>query len=263
MRDSRGSSKLDVTIKLGLVLFVSLLSFAVGTFVGKKFSDNQHKLAQYEGKASTEVAAHGEEATRSVASATEGHSEFESKDALSDEEIARLAEEFVSEDNSAKEAKADAHGDAHTDAHAPARAVASVPDAKKDEHKKDEHAAPAAKVEHAAPAAKDAHADTHAAATPAEKSKVMDSHPAQPTSAKAGKFTVQIASHSNQTEAEKLSASLKDKGLTAFIIPAKINNQTWYRVNVGVYASSAQAKESQKDLDKQGIKETLVQKLTE
>jgi cell division protein FtsN len=242
VRDSKGSSKLDVTIKLGLVLFVSLLSFAVGTFVGKKFSDNQHKLAQYEGKAASEVASQEVDSAGSIAATSESGSEYENKDALSDEEIARLAEEFVSEESAPKEVKADS----------PARAVASVPETKASvpETKKAEATATPSPVA--------------ASESTAEKSKVMDSTPApQPTSAKAGKFTVQIASHSNQTEAEKLSASLKDKGLTAFIIPAKINNQTWYRVNVGVYASSAQAKESQKDLDKKGIKETLVQKLIE
>ena len=42
------SQKTDKMLKLALVFFISLLSFSIGTFVGKKYSDNQHKLAELE-----------------------------------------------------------------------------------------------------------------------------------------------------------------------------------------------------------------------
>ena len=48
MAVERYGSKTDVVVKLILVFFISLLSFSIGTFVGKKFSDNQHKIAQLE-----------------------------------------------------------------------------------------------------------------------------------------------------------------------------------------------------------------------
>ena len=35
-------------IELTLVFFISLFSFSIGTFVGKKYSDNQHRLSQLE-----------------------------------------------------------------------------------------------------------------------------------------------------------------------------------------------------------------------
>ena len=58
-------SKTDVVVKLVLVFFISLLSFSIGTFVGKKYSDNQHQLAALEPatKAQREVAStgHGDE----------------------------------------------------------------------------------------------------------------------------------------------------------------------------------------------------------
>lgn len=43
-----GGSRTDTLIKLVLVFFLSLLSFSVGTFVGKQFSDSQHKIADLE-----------------------------------------------------------------------------------------------------------------------------------------------------------------------------------------------------------------------
>lgn len=259
MSNSNGSSKLDVTIKLGLVLFVSLLSFAVGTFVGKKFSDNQHKLAQYEGKGAAGQAAHTQPADDLAANA-EG-SEFESKDSLTDEEIARLAEEFISDDGAPKKTEVAEAGGHDEAAPAAERKIASVEDKSKDAHAADAHttsAAPAAKAheEHAA-------VDTKKTAKPAVEAPAVAAGKVEATSTRIGKYTVQIASYSNMAEAEKMSASLKDKGLTAFLTPAKVNDQTWYRVNVGVYASAAQAKETQKDLDKQGISKTLIQKITE
>jgi cell division septation protein DedD len=44
MADSK-SSGTDTVVKVVLIFFISLLSFSIGTFVGKKFSDNQHKMA--------------------------------------------------------------------------------------------------------------------------------------------------------------------------------------------------------------------------
>ena len=44
------SQKTDNMIKLALVFFVTLLSFSIGTYVGKKYSDNQYKLSLLEPK---------------------------------------------------------------------------------------------------------------------------------------------------------------------------------------------------------------------
>lgn len=98
--------KTDVAVKLVLVFFVSLLSFSIGTYVGRKYSDNQHQLAQLEpgahGSKKLE-AAHGSEGStehsgekREVAS--EHGAISESNKNMSDEEIAKLAEEFVADD---------------------------------------------------------------------------------------------------------------------------------------------------------------------
>ena len=48
MLNRRGSSKTDTLLKLTLMFFVILLSFSAGTFLGKQFSDSQHKLSALE-----------------------------------------------------------------------------------------------------------------------------------------------------------------------------------------------------------------------
>lgn len=160
MRVEKMATKSDMFVKLVLVFFISLLSFAIGTFVGKKYSDNQHKLSQLEpgGKhgATREVAsehgdAHSEAASGEAAHGAEaGH---DAKDehatvkadkgvALTDAEIAKLAEEFVQDE----EAPVATKKDSASDDHGAARATASVkddnakteekPDTKKDDAKK-------------------------------------------------------------------------------------------------------------------------------
>ena len=80
------AAKTDVVVKLILVFFISLLSFSIGTFVGKKYSDNQHQLSQLEPqKADREVASVNNEGTTKTGTMT-------------DAEIAKLAEEFVSDE---------------------------------------------------------------------------------------------------------------------------------------------------------------------
>jgi cell division septation protein DedD len=64
MADSK-SSGTDTVVKVVLIFFISLLSFSIGTFVGKKFSDNQHKMAVLEPQAaSKESTAHHEEGAK-------------------------------------------------------------------------------------------------------------------------------------------------------------------------------------------------------
>jgi len=89
-------------IKLALVFFVSLLSFSVGTYIGKKYSDNQHKLALLEPKKdvaapSAAVTANNEFAMESEALNALGTELPDSAQptALTDAEVAQLAEEFA------------------------------------------------------------------------------------------------------------------------------------------------------------------------
>ncbi len=163
-------AKSDVAVKLVLVFFISLLSFSIGTYIGKKYSDNQHKLAQLE------PAAHDDK--RSIASEGDhggGHAASAKEQMISDDEIKNLAdeklkkEEFIADDSHGEDphaaatehaadktaskhgdnatqapketrvpAKTTGHDDPHTAAVAPAKGHAA--EAKShDEPKKDEH----------------------------------------------------------------------------------------------------------------------------
>lgn len=276
----KNASKLDVALKLGLVLFISLLSFAVGTFVGKKFSDNQHQVAKYEHGSQKQGTS--EEASRGVASADPHANTLKDKEALSDDEIAKLAEEFVAEESLKKEDEG--HG-----ADSSGRSTASVTE-------KTEAEPSHAEASHSPASTKDKKEVTATDASSSEKkvetSKVMDhnSLPSADSKAKAaakvetkldakdelkaekkakpelpstnlGKYTVQIASYSSENDAQKMSSGLKEKGIPAFYISAKVKDQTWYRVSVGLFDSSDDAEAHKKKLDKDGISKTIVQKI--
>src|SRR3954464_7392053 len=83
----KGGSKADTLVKVVLVFFISLLSFSVGTFVGKQVSDSDHRRMALEGEYKTD---------RQVAS-TEGKGE-EGSDKVSEKEVESLTEEFVNKE---------------------------------------------------------------------------------------------------------------------------------------------------------------------
>ena len=291
MAIERYGSKTDVVVKLVLVFFVCLLSFSVGTFVGKTFSDNQHRLAQFE-PASTE---------REVASTTEATTK--PGDTLSDDEIAKLAEEFVNEDDGHAVAKTEQAADVHA---APAKTAAhDAAPAKVETAKADTHTPPApvrnvaeAKpAAHAAPVARPAPqpvaeklaqghaADTHAAKpapkAPAstdakvtlkpdtEKKPVPSSLPEDVAASAIGKFTVQVASYPTEAEATKMTENLKGQGFGAFYVKADITDKktaatkTWYRVSVGLFQSQKEADAYKADLlSRSKVSSAIVQKIT-
>ena len=82
-------------IELTLVFFISLFSFSIGTFVGKKYSDNQHRLSQLE-------PTKNETAESAQINPEVGHSpEVVTEDTLSDADVAQLAEEFSTDESTA------------------------------------------------------------------------------------------------------------------------------------------------------------------
>ncbi len=256
-------NKTDVLVKLVLVLFISLLSFAIGTYVGRKYSDNQHKMASLEpSKVKQEQ---GGEGHRDVASeSTEGASKGKGPESLTDEEIAKLAEEFVTDGKETTPAVKE-HG-------------ANEPKAK--EHATKEHAAKEHVVverphdaNHEIPvveAAPSSHAKTAAATNKIIKSqptaepqqRIPSSIPKDVAQYSVGKFTVQVASFGNKDEAEKKSSELQGKGYKAFVVPAQVKGKNWYRVSVGLFASEKEAKEYRTEFLTHGYVETaLVQKI--
>lgn len=267
MAVERYGSKTDIVVKLILVFFISLLSFSIGTFVGKKFSDNQHKIAQLE----PSVDGHDAEGARELASVHPDSNEVKPKDALSDDEIKKLAEEFVADDT--HKPAADPHAkpeESHqTDKNSEHQEVAKAEHPAEHTAPATEHAAPAA--EHAAPVAHAPAAETHAVAAPAHKSEVAErviagkppeeekheapaknripqSLPKEVAASSAGKFTVQVGSYPEEQEAQKISAELKDKGFSAFYVSANIKGKTYYRVSVGLFTTQKEADAYKKDL---------------
>jgi cell division protein FtsN len=292
-------AKSDVVVKLVLVFFISLLSFAIGTFVGKKYSDNQHKLAKLEPQTKE---AHGERAVASEhgeEQATTAKHE-EKSEMVSDEEIKKLTEEnlkkeeFVADDtktaaaaHGAKEehgakkeeratAKTEEHGAAKKEEHAVVKA-----EPVKAEHGKTEHAvektsaAEKAKpkahttkneaVHDEALAAAQAFLDGKAPEAKEEvkkETRIPSSLPKDVAQYAVGKFTVQVASYAEKVDAEKKASKLKEMGYQANVFSAQVSGKTWYRVSFGLFATQDEAvTEKQKYLEKNKTESALVQKI--
>lgn len=285
-------SKTVLIGKLALVFFISLLSFSVGTFVGKKYSDNQHQLAALEpGKKSAhgeEVASghgdaghgeanHGEAAGHGEAAATEGHGEPTRETAstnggtMSDEEIAKLAEEFVADDTHTVSAKND-HGDSHGDAHAEAAHGAPAATAEKS------HGETTAKARTTASTHETAKAETVATTEKPAASKLREHNPSSttvegrvPTSLpkevgqyQPARFTVQVAAYTDEAEAKKMATDLKGQGYSAFYVPTLVKGKTYYRVSVGQFATQQEASLFKAELvEKAKVGSAFVQKITQ
>lgn len=283
MLSQNGGAKTDTVVKLVLIFFVSLLSFSVGTFVGKQVSDSDYKRLALE----DEYKSNGHEAA-------EGDAHGEAA-AVSEEEVANLTDEFVK--NEKVEAKMEETESAD-------REVASENPAKADEHgykkvggkkeeTKDMHAA-ANKELHAAPAhgAPDAYAapaheaPAHKVAAAPKMDEAADAAkrvasgksatktevaPRQPNSvlpsvatSAVGKFTIQVASFASEEEAKSNAAELKEKGWNAFYVPADIKGKTWYRVSVGLFSDMKSATTfRQKFLTETNISSAIVQKIVQ
>lgn len=283
------ASKTDAIAKLVIVFFISLLSFSIGTFVGKNYSDNQHQLAALEPSSQK-----AEKADRSVASV---HEEGNNKPgAMTDEEIAKLAEEFVSDEapttagHGDEHAAEGAHGAVagHGEAKAPAHGAATSakneaahggghetatekPEAKAEAHSPRGGSAKGVTANEPSTAAKNLAAGKVPATTenkPAAKATAEERRPSSlPKDVAAfsvGKFTVQVASYPDEAEAQKHASNLKDKGYSAFYVPANIKGKTYYRVSVGQFATQKEAQSYRADfIGKAKVSSAIVQKITE
>jgi len=287
MAVERYGSKTDVVVKLILVFFISLLSFTVGTFVGKKFSDNQHKISQLEPQESNK--------DRDVASLHADNGDAKPKDALNDEEIKKLAEEFVADDESKKpghegvgekgdkaEQKKEEH-EAVTPTHAKEGEATEKHETKVEA--KAEHAVEHV-VEHVVEHGTEGSAkmkpseaanrvvagqtpEVESEATAKEKTRIPQSLPKELASSAIGKFTVQLAAFPTEPEAQKLANDLKEKGFSAFYVTAKVKDKKtstekeWFRVSVGLFSTQKEAEAYKADLIARAkISSALIQKIT-
>lgn len=273
------SSKTDVMVKLALVFFISLLSFSIGTFVGKKYSDNQHQLAALEPQKSSTSS------EREVASVNE-HETTGKVGAMTDEEIAKLAEEFVADETTPvgdvatggqdEHAAPAAHGEEEAASHG---AIAESHAETKAEPKTDTHKPTTTKgdktpvTQHNEPseAAKNVAAgkaptslEMAEKSVTAKENRVPSSLPKDVAQFAVGKFTVQVASYADEAEAQKMASDLKNKGYSAFYIPANIKGKTWFRVSVGQFATQKEAQSYRTELlGKAKVSSAIVQKITE
>jgi septal ring-binding cell division protein DamX len=240
MFNQYGGSRADTLVKLVLIFFISLLSFSIGTFVGKQFSDTQHKRLADEGEV--------DQALRDTASVDPKSLDVAPQDALTDEDIANLEDEFV---NNKKDDLAKAADESK--AQKPT-AKKQVIDEKTGLTKSMDAVQKVAKrvVEGEQPSAK----------TQETTKRVPSSMPVRAASDAVGKYTVQVSSFNSETEAAKAAKELVNKGFSAFYLSAEVNGKTWYRVGVGLHASLGEAKKAREDLLKQpDIKTAIVQKV--
>lgn len=289
---------IKVTQTLVLLLFVSLLAFSAGAFIGKRVSDSEHRRAQLEGDYQAIASQKMDESMMPTAKNAE--------EKLSEDEIASLTEEFVSKERAEEPASTSA-----APAEEPAREIASAPETASEGYKKfggaaekkPETTAPtatakpdhtaatmtntsaktptkveatkAAKPETAKPMAK-AEATAKDATTAAAKRVSEGKSPApeqkeerQPQSVlpsvagtAVGKYTVQVASYPDETQAKNHAADLKGKGWNAFYIPAEVSGKMWYRVSVGLFTSAKSATNFRREFQKESqVATAIVQKI--
>ncbi len=259
-----GGSRTDTLVKLVLIFFISLLSFSVGTFIGKTVTEKQYKDTMYEPS--------GEEVEQAS-------NDEESKDSVDDEALS-LTDEFAKikkeEMKEAKETRKVASDDGHG-AHAPTPAPTSAHENVKP--KAATMPAPKAeKIEKAAAAHGDAHGTAHqmpeAVARVAAGKPPTDLHkaaapkaenlPHEVGSTTASKYTIQIASYAKEDEANKHSADLNSKGFSSFVVPAQIKGQTWFRVSVGQFPTQSEAAGYKEEfMKKSNISKVIIQKISQ
>lgn len=265
-----GGSRTDTLIKLVLIFFISLLSFSVGTFVGKQFSDSQHKKvaleSEYEGN------------SRETASVPSDSLEVKPDEALTDKDIQKIAEEFTKPDAGHGEAKPEPIGE-HGNAHAEAKPDEEARHVASSEHHDEKASAEETHVaDHEVKAPAPSHSNTapsHAAERvaaghePSVNKPVAVSHmpanlPSGVAASSIGKFTVQISSHQSEAEANNKATELKGKGFSAFVVPALVKGKQWYRVSVGLYDDISEAKSSREKLLKEaGVSSAFVQRIVQ
>jgi cell division protein FtsN len=80
-----------------------------------------------------------------------------------------------------------------------------------------------------------------------------------PKSADRGGYTVEASPTRSRSEADQLLAQLRRRGYDATIVQVERDGDTWYRLRVGRYTTSAQATDTMRKLrDVEGITHVFV-----
>ncbi len=283
MLNQNGGSRTDTLIKLVLVFFLSLLSFSVGTFVGKQFSDSQHKIAELENNGS------GNEGERETASIPPDVAKVEPNQAISEDEISKLSEEFVKKEKQEIKPAADT-GTAHKKTEHDEEGKRDEPEGlkgkvvaeeKAEKHENTETAE--AVISHETTPSKEAKAEAlktmasvhdeiakvsqriangEKVEAPKQKQpRIPTSLPKELANSSIGRFTVQVSAHIAEEEAKSKTQELQDKGFSAIYLPALINGKTWYRVNVGQFDRRTDALAQRSKLEQAGVPSPIVTKI--
>lgn len=266
-------------IELCLVFLVSILSFSVGTFVGKKYSDNQHKLSLLDpnykhesiadetssrtpSEAHGTEAAHGVETTTADAAATPANDEhgnpikanITNSTPITDADVAKMAEEFSEENTEdlVDTSKADSgsivktiNEDGSVVEEPKAKTKATKQPAKKVAEKVTGEKM-VREVANISERAQSIHQDVKASDSADGKSQ----------------YTVQVGAFPSPTEAEKIVSSLQARGYKASHSVATVNGKTWYRVQVGLFNSLQDAQVYKKELVEQNhLTSAIIQRL--
>ncbi len=281
MFNQMGGTKTDTTIKLVLIFFISLLSFSVGTFVGKQVSDSDYKRAALE------------EDYKSFRNSThEKNSNEEPDQKLTNEELTSLTEEFVNnEKEKLNEEEKNTREIASSDhSHPQQKQEDTTSEHDKNSHgykkynkeqQSTQHNEHNEHQEHQEIQKHQEHQGVHASSAPVshEAQRVAEGMPPTPERKKVrepnsilpsvgtstiGKYTIQVASYAAEAEAKAHAAELKQKGWNAFYLPAEISSKTWYRVSVGLFSDQKSAKDFREELMKQSaISTAIIQKIVQ
>lgn len=273
--NQNGGSRIGTAVTLFFFLFVALLAFAVGTFVGKSVSDSEYREAALE---------RGDYKDFRAPASTDADAEKDSE-SLKPEEVEELKNAFLKSQEAEHAEEAEKTGvepEAGVQGHRPAQGAHKAEEAsggyRKISSSVAEHGTAAKEAEVAPHTAEKA--DTHHPASGSTAAnRVADGKapsanmpaPRKPSSmlpgfaqTAVGKFTVQIASYATEKEAEVHAKDLKDKGFSAFYIPADVNKQTWYRVSVGLFSNQKSAATFRKQLMREAKIETaIIQKIVQ
>lgn len=259
--NQNGGSKTDTVVKLVLVFFISLLSFSVGTFVGKQFSDSQHRLATLENEYNRDA-----NEGRSTASIPGNEMNIEPSEILSNEDVAKLAEEFVQDKKT--ETKRDvANTDIiDSDLGHPVNKPISNRQPKSTAEESAEVIAKRSGKSLTDYAADKIAADKAplAAVKPETKKASAPNLPETVAADVKGKYTIQVSAHQNEPEAKTKVSELTNKGFVANYISADVNGKTWYRVGVGTFGTVKSAKEYlEKVKDNPSFKGAIVRQIVQ
>lgn len=263
---TNSSTGTDTLVKTVLIFFISLLSFSIGTFVGKKFSDNQHKLVSLEPTAAGEATDHNVDAEEASLAHGEGHegAETHATDVAPDHEETVVEGSAHKEEEGHTEESSKVAEAAHKDHPTQAAATHSG---------EEEHGAlekdlkgPKEEVAHEGKKTSAPHGETKTSEQ--VKEHVKEPIKVSPAVAKAvaangsGNFTIQVASYATPEEAEKRVSELKSLKFEGFTTAATIKGNLWYRVNVGMFATIKEAQDYKSLLtEKAKIKAAIIQKL--